>query len=76
MALEMRELCGRCGMHLDAASEAYICSYECTFCADCAAALSNSCSNCENELVRRPRKVQACNICESLQGESAAIQVE
>ncbi|MGI8770155.1 MAG: DUF1272 domain-containing protein [Acidobacteriaceae bacterium] len=72
----MREGCERCGARLAAADEAYICSYECTFCATCAAALSNSCGNCQNELVRRPRKVQACNICESLQGESAAIQVE
>ncbi len=35
--------------------EALICSFECTFCADCAASrFGGSCPNCGGELVRRP----------------------
>jgi hypothetical protein len=35
--------------------EAMICSFECTFCADCAAnKLRGRCPNCGGELVRRP----------------------
>jgi uncharacterized protein len=56
MALEMRELCERCDAGLDAAGEAYICVYECTFCPTCADALAHVCPNCGGELVRRPRK--------------------
>ena len=35
---------------------AFICSYECTFCATCANALNGICPNCHGELVRRPRR--------------------
>lgn len=32
-----------------------MCSYECTFCVDCATSvLGGKCPNCEGELVRRP----------------------
>ena len=35
--------------------EARICSYECTFCADCVETrLGGACPNCRGELVRRP----------------------
>jgi hypothetical protein len=35
--------------------EAHICSFECTFCADCAEArLGGVCPNCGGELVARP----------------------
>ncbi|WP_397391657.1 DUF1272 domain-containing protein [Pseudomonas oryzihabitans] len=38
--------------------EALICSYECTFCAACAAGpLQGRCPNCQGELLRRPRRV-------------------
>ncbi len=56
MALEMRERCERCETALGHRGEAYICSYECTFCAPCAGALSATCPNCGGELVRRPRR--------------------
>jgi hypothetical protein len=37
------------------AANAMICSFECTFCADCAAhQLGGVCPNCGGELVRRP----------------------
>lgn len=56
MALEMREHCERCGAALVADGEAYICSYECTFCRSCRDALRATCPNCGGELVRRPRR--------------------
>ncbi len=55
MALEMRRACERCGQALDEAGEAYICTFECTFCGDCTAAMGAVCPNCGGELVRRPR---------------------
>lgn len=55
MALEMLAACERCGQALDAAGNAYICTFECTFCGDCTAALDAICPNCGGELVRRPR---------------------
>jgi hypothetical protein len=57
MALEMRERCERCAWPLAIDDDtAYICSYECTFCATCANALNGVCQNCHGELVRRPRR--------------------
>ena len=56
MGLEMRESCERCGVALAPGAVAQICSYECTFCEDCAAALGHVCPNCGGELVRRPRR--------------------
>ena len=55
MTLEMRAACERCARALDAAGEAYICTFECTFCSDCTAAMDGVCPNCGGELVRRPR---------------------
>jgi hypothetical protein len=56
MALEMRERCEKCGGNLTAGSEAYICSYECTFCESCTKEMSEICPNCGGELTRRPKK--------------------
>jgi hypothetical protein len=56
MALEMRSVCERCGAALAHDGEAAICSYECTFCAPCAAELGHVCPNCGGELVPRPRR--------------------
>jgi hypothetical protein len=56
MALEMRPVCERCQAELAADAVAYICSYECTFCADCALELASVCPNCSGELLRRPRR--------------------
>ena len=53
--LEMRPDCERCGTDLPAqAPGAFICSFECTFCAECADALDDRCPNCGGELVDRP----------------------
>jgi hypothetical protein len=57
MALEMRDECERCHTALDMSGPAFICSYECTFCADCTAAMDSVCPNCGGELVSRPRRV-------------------
>jgi hypothetical protein len=55
--LEMRGSCERCGQSLDGAAEAFICSYECTFCPPCATGeLAGRCPNCGGELARRPRR--------------------
>jgi uncharacterized protein len=56
MALEMRAACERCGRGLEPAGEAFICSYECTFCGACAETMAHVCPNCGGELVVRPRR--------------------
>ncbi|PYK84088.1 MAG: DUF1272 domain-containing protein [Verrucomicrobia bacterium] len=56
MALEMKKECEKCGSTLTADDEAYICSYECTFCRECTASMNSICPNCGNELVQRPRR--------------------
>ncbi len=56
MTLELRPACERCGAATLADGEAFICSFECTFCPTCAAALEHICPNCSGELVPRPRR--------------------
>jgi hypothetical protein len=56
MALEIKSNCEKCGRSLAPGDEAYICSYECTFCPSCTKRMSAVCSNCGGELVRRPRR--------------------
>ena len=56
MALEMRSSCERCGVSLQPEGEAFICSFECTFCQSCSASLKLVCPNCGGELVHRPRR--------------------
>jgi uncharacterized protein len=56
--LQLRPNCECCDRDLAADSgDAYICSFECTFCAACAnETLKGRCPNCGGELVRRPRR--------------------
>ena len=57
MSLLMKSECERCDAPLPpAASDARICSYECTFCAKCTADMSGKCPNCGGELLPRPRR--------------------
>jgi uncharacterized protein len=57
MALEMRPDCEKCGVDLPADNGgAFICSFECTFCADCADAMDEICPNCGGELLDRPTR--------------------
>jgi uncharacterized protein len=53
----MRDACERCGASLEHQARAYICSFECTFCPECADSLAGRCPNCGGELVARPRRV-------------------
>ena len=54
--LELRPNCERCDRDLPPESgDARICSFECTFCADCTdGPLAGHCPNCGGELVPRP----------------------
>jgi len=59
--LQLRPNCECCDRDLPNGSlDARICSYECTFCIDCAETkLGHICPNCGGELVRRPRRPAA-----------------
>ncbi len=59
MALEMKVRCEKCDAALGRESEAYICSYECTFCTACTREMAAVCPNCGGELLRRPRREAA-----------------
>ncbi|MDX6976296.1 DUF1272 domain-containing protein [Citrobacter portucalensis] len=54
--LELRPNCECCDKDLlPESKEAFICSFECTFCVDCVTQrLNGQCPNCGGELVRRP----------------------
>jgi uncharacterized protein len=55
--LEMRPDCERCGVDLPAeAGGAFVCSFECTFCAECTDALDEVCPNCGGMLTDRPTR--------------------
>ena len=55
--LEMRPDCERCGADLPASLPgAFICSFECTFCAGCAEEMDERCPNCGGELLDRPAR--------------------
>jgi uncharacterized protein len=57
--LEMRPDCERCGSDLPPyVAGAFICSFECTFCATCADALDERCPNCGGELMDRPTRAK------------------
>jgi hypothetical protein len=69
--LELRPNCECCGRGLPGDSDAaYICSFECTFCAECSqGVLKGLCPNCGGELQRRPRRSA-----EKLQRDPASTQ--
>ncbi|MFH1794764.1 MAG: DUF1272 domain-containing protein [Pseudomonadota bacterium] len=54
--LDLRPNCECCDRDLPPQSaDAMICTFECTFCADCATnVLAGICPNCGGDLVRRP----------------------
>ncbi|MCC7120775.1 MAG: DUF1272 domain-containing protein [Gammaproteobacteria bacterium] len=55
--LELRPNCECCDRDLPPETPfARICSFECTFCADCAQQLGGRCPNCGGDLVVRPRR--------------------
>lgn len=59
--LQLRPNCECCNRDLpNESTEARICTFECTFCSDCAdTQLNHTCPNCGGELVRRPRRPAA-----------------
>jgi uncharacterized protein len=59
--LEMRPNCESCDRDLpNGAAQARICTFECTFCADCVAKLpDHRCPNCGGDLVLRPTRPDA-----------------
>jgi len=59
MSLEMRSKCEKCEKELQKDSDAFICSYECTFCVDCAKEMNLVCPNCSGELVERPKRKES-----------------
>ncbi|WP_411818111.1 DUF1272 domain-containing protein [Hyphococcus sp. DH-69] len=53
--LELRPNCERCDKNLPPDADARICSFECTFCVECAEeALKGVCPNCGGNFVPRP----------------------
>jgi hypothetical protein len=56
--LTMKPACERCAAPLPPASaDAFICSYECTWCSACAGGpLGGRCPNCQGTLERRPAR--------------------
>ena len=66
MALELRPNCEMCDVDLPANAEnARICTYECTFCADCVEQkLANVCPNCGSPT----RAHHACPTCKTYRG--------
>jgi uncharacterized protein len=52
----MKPACETCNAALPLGAEAFICSYECTYCAACAKDGAARCPSCQGELVRRPRR--------------------
>ena len=56
MALEMKTSCEKCNIDLEPTGNAFICTFECTFCTDCKEEMSGVCPNCSGELVARPKK--------------------
>ncbi len=59
--LELRPNCECCDADLPAAAAgAYICSFECTFCAECAMGeYQGACPNCGGQLTPRPTRTGA-----------------
>jgi hypothetical protein len=55
MALELRPICENCAVELPpSATNAMICSFECTFCRPCVELLDNVCPNCGGGFSARP----------------------
>ncbi|RUR02086.1 DUF1272 domain-containing protein [Labedella endophytica] len=53
----MRDSCERCGAVTGPTSTAFICSFECTWCAECADGFRDrACPNCGGDLQLRPTR--------------------
>lgn len=56
MMLKMKKQCEKCEAATGLTGVAYICSFECTFCASCAKTMNCVCPNCRGDLVLRPTR--------------------
>ncbi|WP_348983707.1 DUF1272 domain-containing protein [Microbulbifer sp. CAU 1566] len=54
--LKMKSACERCSAKLGLSDQAFICSYECTFCPSCVEEVRSICPNCQGNLVLRPMR--------------------
>ncbi|MCH2486066.1 MAG: DUF1272 domain-containing protein [Gammaproteobacteria bacterium] len=54
----MKNECLDCNCALSNASEAHICSYECTYCSKCAEQRGFICKNCDGDLQQRPQRTE------------------
>ncbi|GAA2173727.1 DUF1272 domain-containing protein [Agrococcus versicolor] len=52
--LELRPGCECCDRDLPPDAEAYLCTFECTWCPSCTESFAFACPNCGGDLVRRP----------------------
>lgn len=57
--LKMKAHCEKCQAATPRDGLAYICSFECTFCATCTSAMGHVCPNCQGKLVERPPRTRA-----------------
>jgi hypothetical protein len=57
-ALAYKDACEACAKQLDWIDTSFICSFECTWCPECADGMGMVCPNCSGELVKRPRRTQ------------------
>ena len=56
--LEMKPACEKCETATPKDGAAEICSFECTFCTECAEVLDDVCPNCSGELMDRPTRAK------------------
>lgn len=56
--LKMKKKCEKCHSPTHQEGVAYICSFECTFCASCTEVMNAICPNCSGELVVRPKRIR------------------
>lgn len=50
---QVKEKCEKCARPLPLPTDAFCCSFQCTFCPDCATAMKHVCPNCAGELSPR-----------------------
>ena len=56
---QVKDKCEKCARPLPLPTDAFCCSFQCTFCPDCATAMSRVCPNCGGELSPRENPAAA-----------------
>jgi membrane protease subunit (stomatin/prohibitin family) len=54
---QVKDKCEKCGKALPVSADAQCCSFQCTFCPDCATAYNHVCPNCSGQLSARINSV-------------------